>query len=89
MAKDNDCLFFEISAKEMTNVQKMLYFSIAELPFFENFKSEGISDLVEVLEMENNETKNNMSSSMIDTFRNDTTLKNSNSPKYPRQVCKC
>ena len=37
LAKEQNCLFFEVSAKEDANVQKMLYFSIAELPFFEPF----------------------------------------------------
>jgi hypothetical protein len=89
LAKDNTCLFFEVSAKEDTNVQKMLYFSIAELPFFEQYKVNMISDLVGVLEKENNESKINMSSSIIDSSRYDIQVKNTTSLKHHRKTCKC
>lgn len=93
LAKEHNCLFFEVSAKEETNVQKMLYFSIAELPFFEPFKTERVSDLVGELEQENNETKLSMSSNIIDSMRNDLTVKNSMKMTpdrpYKKQNCKC
>ena len=89
------CLFFEISAKSEQNLQKMLYYSVAELPFFEAFKTERIADLVGELEIENNETKGNMSS-MADSSRNEINIKDNRSVSekdksinIKKSQCKC
>ena len=39
-------LFFEVSAKNGENVNKMMYSCIAELPFFEQYQSGNKEDLV-------------------------------------------
>jgi GTPase SAR1 family protein len=74
LANQENCMFFEVSAKTDTNIQKMLFHSIAELPFFDAFKSDRRSDLVGELEMENNDTKLNMSG--LDSVRNEIQIKN-------------
>ena len=53
--------FFEISAKEETNLQKMLYSSVAELPFFQSFSSERTTkeEIINDLVVENNESSAN------------------------------
>ena len=47
--------FFEVSAKEGTNLNKMLFNSVASLPFFLSINNEGCSkeQIVEALEKEN------------------------------------
>lgn len=81
-----------MSARNDSNVQKMLYSSVAELPFFESFKTEQAVDLVGELEMENNDTKLN-ASSMIDSSRNDIQIKNAsileNGKNNIKSKCKC
>lgn len=74
LAKEDNCMFFEVSAKADTNIQKMLFHSIAELPFFDAFKSDRKSDLVGELVLENNDTKLNMSA--LDSVRNEIQIKN-------------
>jgi hypothetical protein len=89
LAKSFNCQFFEVSAKEETNVQKMLYHSITQLPFFENFKTIRGEDLVGELEFENNDTKLN-NESIINSSRNEIQIKNGESsrPKNGNK-CKC
>ena len=57
-ANDKKMSFFEISAKEETNLQKMLFSSVAELPFFQNFSSERTTkeEIINDLVVENNES---------------------------------
>ena len=53
--------FFEVSAKEETNLLKMLFTSIVSLPFFASLIPEGKSkeELINDLEKENNESFTN------------------------------
>ncbi len=90
LAKSFNCLFFEVSAKEETNVQKMLYHSITQLPFFENFKTIRNEDLIGELEFENNDTKLN-NESISNTSRNEIQIKNgvSSPKKIKNNKCKC
>ena len=48
----------------------MLYHAVVSLPIFEQFKNKNTQDLIGELEMENNETKVNVSS-LMDSIRND------------------
>lgn len=60
-AHEKKMSFFEISAKEETNLQKMLYSSVAELPFFQSFSSERTTkeEIINDLVVENNESSAN------------------------------
>ncbi len=83
-------MFFEVSAKDDSNIQKMLFHSIAELPFFDAFKTDRMSDLIGELELENNDTKLNMSG--IDSARNEIQIKNAmtaNKPTPKKRNCMC
>ncbi len=51
----------------------MLYTSITELPFFETYRTDRTLDLVGELEMQNNETKGNVS---IFDSKNEIQIKN-------------
>jgi len=51
--------FFEVSAKDGTNIQKMLYSAVISLPFFENLISDRTKEeVINDLEIENNDTLN-------------------------------
>ena len=50
LANKEHMLFFEVSAKNGENVNKMMYSCIAELPFFEQYESGNKEDLVKELE---------------------------------------
>jgi hypothetical protein len=91
LAKENNCNFFEVSAKSDTNMQKMLFHSIVELPFFESFKTGRMDNIVGELELENNETKGNASSFMESYRQNDIKVIGRKYPvsKNIRQNCKC
>jgi hypothetical protein len=65
----------------------MLYHSITQLPFFENFKTIRGEDLVGELEFENNDTKLN-NESIINSSRNEIQIKNGGSSP-PKNVNKC
>lgn len=56
IAKDNKFFFFEVSAKNGTNVLKMFYSTIAELPFFQQLNYEDKQKLIDEL-IEANKTK--------------------------------
>lgn len=62
-------MYFEVSAKTQENIKKMVYTSVAELPIFDQYKTNhklDISNLIQELEQQN-EAKLNMSSSVNDT----------------------
>lgn len=71
-AKEQKCLFFEVSAKTQVNIKHMLYSSIIELPMFSKIKENypNKENLVKELE-EQNEEKNAMGNSTLNdsTFR--------------------
>ena len=50
LANKEQMMFFEASAKNGENVNKMMYSSIAELPFFEQFQFTNKDDLIKELE---------------------------------------
>ncbi len=50
LASKEQMMFFEASAKNGENVNKMMYSSIAELPFFEQFQFTNKDDLIKELE---------------------------------------
>ena len=54
-SQERNVEFFEVSAKEGTNLDKMLFNSVASLPFFLSINSEGYTkeQIVEALEKEN------------------------------------
>ena len=54
LANKEQMMFFEASAKNGENVNKMMYSSIAELPFFEQFQFGNKEDLIKELEGGNN-----------------------------------
>lgn len=59
LANKEQMLFFEVSAKNGENVNKMMYSSIAELPFFEQFQAGNKDDLIKELEGGNNKKSQN------------------------------
>ena len=53
-AKKNNFLFFEVSAKENTNIKKLFFNSIVELPYFSQYLTKDNKEsLVEEFEYEN------------------------------------
>ena len=50
LAEKEKMLFFEVSAKSGTNVNRMMYTSIAQLPFFYQFHIEDKAKLISELE---------------------------------------
>lgn len=59
VATKEKMLFFEVSAKNGENVNKMMYSCIAELPFFEQFQGGNKDDLIKELEGGNNKKSQN------------------------------
>ena len=59
LANKEQMLFFEVSAKNGENVNKMMYSCIAELPFFEQFQLENKDQLIKELEGGNNKKEQN------------------------------
>ena len=50
LANKEQMFFFEVSAKNGENINKMMYSCIAELPFFEQFQFENKEQLIKELE---------------------------------------
>ena len=59
LANKEQMLFFEVSAKNGFNINKMMYSCIAELPFFEQFQIGNKDELIKELEGGNNKKENN------------------------------
>ena len=59
IANKEQMLFFEVSAKNGFNVNKMMYSCIAELPFFEQFQIENKEKLIKELEGGNSKKEQN------------------------------
>ena len=59
LANKEQMLFFEVSAKNGENINKMMYSCIAELPFFEQFQFENKEQLIKELEGGNNKKEQN------------------------------
>ncbi len=86
LAEENSCHFFEVSAKNDENIQKMLYHSVVALPIFDQFKNQNTDDLIGELEVENNETKVN-ATSLMDSIRNDINIAGERTKN--RKKCEC
>lgn len=59
LANGEQMLFFEVSAKNGENVNRMMYSCIAELPFFEQFQIGNKEQLIKELEGGNNKKEQN------------------------------
>ena len=59
LANKEQMLFFEVSAKNGFNINKMMYSCIAELPFFEQFQIGNKDELIKELEGGKNKKENN------------------------------
>jgi GTPase SAR1 family protein len=59
LANKEQMKFFEVSAKNGENVNKMMYSCIAELPFFEQFQIDNKEQLIKELEGGNNKKEQN------------------------------
>ena len=59
LANRESMMFFEASAKNGDNVNRMMYSCIAELPFFEQFRDGNKEDLIKDLEGGNNKKQLN------------------------------
>ena len=59
LANKEQMMFFEVSAKNGENVNKMMYSCIAELPFFEQFQIDNKEQLIKELEWGNNKKEQN------------------------------
>ena len=59
LANGEQMLFFEVSAKNGENVNRMMYSCIAELPFFEQFQIGNKVQLIKELEGGNNKKEQN------------------------------
>ena len=82
LANKEQMMFFEASAKNGENVNKMMYSSIAELPFFEQFQFGNKEDLIKELEGGNN--KKEQQNSIYDIVK-DQRNENSNKQKSGKQ----
>lgn len=88
MAKEYDCPYFEVSAKTGNNVRRMLYSCIIDLPFFESFKIQS-DNIVNELENENNETKQGLDLSVIESGRMNIKTSDEPLPTKAKQKCSC
>jgi hypothetical protein len=86
LAEENNCHFFEVSAKTDENIQKMLYHSVIALPIFDQYKYQNAVDLIEELEIENNDTKNN-GSSLMDSIRHDINIVGERTKHHKKCSC--
>ena len=59
LANKEQMMFFEVSAKNGENINKMMYTCIAELPFFEQFQIQNKEQLIKELEGGNNKKEQN------------------------------
>ena len=59
LANKEQMLFFEVSAKNGENINKMMYSCIAELPFFEQFQIDNKEQLIKELEGGNHKKEQN------------------------------
>jgi hypothetical protein len=91
LAKQYNSLFFEVSARNNINIKKLLFSSIAELPYFEQYKTNRMADIVGELEVENNETihKSIADISIMDTGRTDLNIQNGRPKTKQNKNCGC
>ena len=91
-AKENKIKFYEISAKEDTNVRNMFLSSIAQLPFFDSYRNINDKDNKQIIEDLDNEN-NDLGGGTIGLGQGDTSRINiSISPDNfsdPDRKCKC
>ena len=74
--KENNYDYFEVSAKEGTNINNLLYTSIASLPIFNSLNTEGLSkeNIIQILFQENLDSftyQNNNTGETNDNNKND------------------
>ena len=60
LAEKENMKFFEVSAKNGENINKMMYSCIAELPFFEQFQINNKDELINELEGNNKNAQNSI-----------------------------
>jgi hypothetical protein len=66
--KKENLFYFEMSAMSGENMKKLIYNSISELPFFDQYRNP-TEDIISELEMENNGTDRGNNSSFLDSSR--------------------
>jgi hypothetical protein len=92
-AEKENIFYFEISAKTGENMKKMIYSSIAELPFFEQYKTPGDEDqILNQLEFENSERNSGVSGnnlSILDSSRGNIQINRSEITEKKKPECKC
>ena len=71
LAKREQMIFFEASAKTGENVNRMIYSCIAELPFFEQFQIGNKEQLIKELEGGNNKKEQNSIYEIVRDQNND------------------
>lgn len=90
-AKENKFLFFEVSAKENTNIKSLFFHSIVEIPYFNSFKSKDDTDnknLKEEFEYENSDIYNAIPGATNDPSRINISLI-ANNVSEDKKKCKC
>ena len=81
LANKEKLLFFEVSARNGDNVNRMMYTCIAEMPFFEQFKIEDKEGLIKDLEGFNNKKELNSIYDIVKDQNNGKKDLNVNIPK--------
>lgn len=71
LANKEQMMFFEVSAKNGENVNKMMFSCIAELPFFEQFQIENKEQLIKELEGGNNKKEQNSIYDIVKDTKNE------------------
>ena len=71
LANKEQMLFFEVSAKNGININKMMYTCIAQLPFFEQFQIKNKDDLIKELEGGNSKKEQNTIYDIVQEQNND------------------
>ena len=71
LANKEQMIFFEVSAKNGENINKMIYSFIGELPFFEQFQIDNKEQLIKELEGGNNKKEQNFIYDIIKETNNE------------------
>jgi GTPase SAR1 family protein len=76
LANKEQMLFFEVSAKNGENINKMMYSCITELPFFEQFQFDNKEQLIKELEGGNNKKEQNSIYDIVKEQKNENEKQN-------------